>query len=41
MRSTRSSMHDSGFMREVGKNTIVSPNTVSRRSYRVTCGGLM
>jgi hypothetical protein len=25
-------MHDSGFMREGGKNTIVSPNTVSRRS---------
>jgi hypothetical protein len=44
MRSTSFSMiglDDSGIMRIGAQNTIVSPNTVGRRSDKVTCGGLM
>src|SRR6516162_2568149 len=43
MRSIRSSiigLDDRGIMRKGAQNTILSPNTVDRRSNRVTCGGL-
>ena len=32
---------DSGMSRAGAQNTIVSPNTLGRRSDKVTCGGLI